>query len=41
MWSRFLEDAGLLFETLLEPKRESMPHWSRVPMFLFLRAVKP
>jgi len=40
MWSRFLEDAGLLFETLLEPKRESMPHWSRVPMFLFLRAVK-
>ena len=39
-WSRFFEDAGLLVESLQEIPRDQMRRWSRLPMFLFLRAVK-
>jgi 2-polyprenyl-3-methyl-5-hydroxy-6-metoxy-1,4-benzoquinol methylase len=40
-WSRFLEGAGLLVESLRELERASMPCWDRLPMFLFIRALKP
>jgi SAM-dependent methyltransferase len=47
-FTRALEDAGFLIEALLEPvpdlarfpRRASMARWLRVPMFLFIRAVR-
>jgi SAM-dependent methyltransferase len=46
---RALEDAGLLIERMREPmpnaeqaaQRPSVEGWRRVPLFLFMRAVKP
>jgi SAM-dependent methyltransferase len=40
-WSHFLEDSGFLIERIAEPRRIGLPRWERVPMFLYLRAVKP
>lgn len=39
-YSRALESAGFLVEALREPAQPSSPRWSRIPMFLFARAVK-
>jgi SAM-dependent methyltransferase len=39
-WSRWLEDAGLVVERLRELPRAGARGWDRLPMFLFLRAVK-
>jgi hypothetical protein len=43
-----LSDAGLLIEELREPSlptaafvNERSPRWTRIPLFLHLRAVKP
>jgi SAM-dependent methyltransferase len=40
-YSRALEAAGLLVEAVREPPHPTHPNWSRVPLFLHLRAVKP
>lgn len=40
-WSRWLEAAGLAVESLSEVARPGLRGWSSLPMFLFLRAVKP
>ena len=40
-YSRALEAAGLLIEALREPVRHAHPCWSRVPLVLHVRAVKP
>ncbi len=39
-WARWLEEAGLLVESLREVPRTGMRGWNRLPMFLYLRAVK-
>ena len=39
-WSLWLRAAGFLVETLREVPRAQPPRWNRLPMFLFLRAVK-
>jgi SAM-dependent methyltransferase len=40
-YSRALEAAGLLVEAMREPPHPSNARWSRVPLFLHVRAVKP
>ncbi len=46
-YARALEDAGLLIETLREPAWTGLEHgsrangWERLPMFCFVRAVRP
>jgi ubiquinone/menaquinone biosynthesis C-methylase UbiE len=39
-YARALEDAGLAIEALREPAHPESPRWSRVPLFLHVRAVK-
>jgi SAM-dependent methyltransferase len=39
-WSRWFEAAGLAVEALREVARAGLRGWNRLPMFLFLRAVK-
>jgi SAM-dependent methyltransferase len=39
-WSRWLEAAGFVVETLREVPRARLRGWNRLPMFLFVRAVK-
>lgn len=40
-YSRALEDAGLAIEAVREPPHPGDERWSRVPLFLHLRARKP
>jgi hypothetical protein len=48
-YGRALEEAGLLVERVREPvpsaedvtKRPSLEGWRRIPLFLFVRAVRP
>jgi hypothetical protein len=40
-YSRALEGAALVVEALREPPFDDHPDWSRVPLFLHVRAVKP
>jgi hypothetical protein len=40
-YSRAFETAGLLVEALREPPHPTHRNWSRAPLFLHLRAVKP
>jgi SAM-dependent methyltransferase len=40
LWSRRFENGGLAVERLREVPRAGMRGWDRLPMFLFLRAVK-
>jgi ubiquinone/menaquinone biosynthesis C-methylase UbiE len=40
-WSRFFEHAGLLIEAIREIPRQGLRRWDRLPMFLYLRALKP
>lgn len=40
-WSRWLEGAGFAIESLREVPRPGLGRWSALPMFLFLRAVRP
>jgi ubiquinone/menaquinone biosynthesis C-methylase UbiE len=39
-YARALENAGLAIEALREPAHPNSPRWSRVPLFLHVRAVK-
>ena len=39
-WFGWLEDAAFRVDSLREPRRVDNRRWSRLPMFLFLRAVK-
>jgi SAM-dependent methyltransferase len=39
-WSRWLEQAGFLVESLRELPRAGLGGWDRLPMFLYIRAVK-
>jgi SAM-dependent methyltransferase len=39
-WSRWLEGGGLVIEALREVPRIGLRGWERLPMFLFVRAVK-
>ena len=41
VYSRTLETARLVIEALREPRHPSEPRWARVPLFLYVRAVKP
>jgi hypothetical protein len=45
-YARPLEDAGILIELIREPLPSRPPdpswaRWERIPMFMFVRAVKP
>jgi SAM-dependent methyltransferase len=39
-WSRWLEAAGFAIESLREVPRLRLRHWSSLPMFLFVRAIR-
>jgi SAM-dependent methyltransferase len=39
-WSRWLEEAGFVIEVLREVPRAYLRGWDRLPMFLYLRALK-
>lgn len=39
-WARWLEDAAFAVESLRELPRAGMHGWNRLPMFLFVRAIK-
>jgi SAM-dependent methyltransferase len=39
-WSRWLEGAGFVIEALREVRRDRLRGWSRLPMFLYLRAAR-
>jgi hypothetical protein len=39
-WSRSLEEAGFVIEVLREVPRAYLRGWDRLPMFLYLRALK-